>query len=120
MHDDGDKQSYAQMGIGVVQSDEQTWLNELKNVTLPFDPGLWGAYSGGGVSRVGLIIKRVSPENSFEQYLANHLFGPLKMSSSSINPGGPADRRAQGYSMSSTGSFVKDDSTVNEMMNTVT
>jgi CubicO group peptidase (beta-lactamase class C family) len=48
-----------------------------------FPPGTVPAYSNYGVGLASYIVQRVSGE-PFEQYVQNHIFGPLKMTHSSF------------------------------------
>ncbi|HEY3703469.1 MAG TPA: serine hydrolase [Terracidiphilus sp.] len=48
-----------------------------------FPPGTVTAYSNYGVGLASYIVQRVSGE-PFEQYVQNHIFGPLKMTHSSF------------------------------------
>jgi CubicO group peptidase (beta-lactamase class C family) len=48
-----------------------------------FPPGVVPAYSNYGVGLAGYIVQRMSGE-PFEQYVADHIFGPLKMTGSTF------------------------------------
>jgi CubicO group peptidase (beta-lactamase class C family) len=48
-----------------------------------FPPGVVPAYSNYGVGLAGYIVQRVSGE-PFEQYVADHIFNPLKMTGSTF------------------------------------
>lgn len=62
------------------------WLGDLKKSYLLFAPGQYSSYSGVAVEGVGLIEQRVSGALSYPQFIEKHLFAPLGMTHSSMDP----------------------------------
>jgi len=61
------------------------WMNQLKTSWLRFPPGDLYAYSGGGMELAGLVEQRVSGK-PFAQFVKDHLFAPLGMRESTMDP----------------------------------
>lgn len=58
-------------------------VRSAREVSLPFDPGTQFAYSGMGYEALGDIIAKVSGQ-SYEAYIAEHIFAPLGMQHSTL------------------------------------
>src|SRR5712692_5026871 len=71
-----------------------------------YAPGTLGAYSNYGVTLAGYVVQRVSGE-PFDQYVANHIFKPLRMVHSTFSqplPPSLAPLMSDGYKVASGGS----------------
>src|SRR5712692_7155753 len=71
-----------------------------------YTPGALGAYSNYGVALAGYVVQRVSGE-PFDQYVANHIFKPLRMVHSTFSqplPPSLAPLMSDGYKVASGGS----------------
>jgi CubicO group peptidase (beta-lactamase class C family) len=71
-----------------------------------YAPGALGAYSNYGVALAGYVVQRVSGE-TFDQYVANHIFKPLRMVHSTFSqplPPSLAPLMSDGYEVASGGS----------------
>ncbi len=76
----------------------QRWALKDSPRALLFEPGTERKYSNVGFEVLGAVIERVSGK-SFEQYMANNIFAPLKMNNTTfIYPDVPPSRRTQGHS----------------------
>jgi CubicO group peptidase (beta-lactamase class C family) len=73
------------------------WIREQSDRELLFTPGTDREYSNIGFELLGLVIEMVA-EESFEDYMAAHLFGPLQMRTSSfIASEIPSELRVKGH-----------------------
>lgn len=73
------------------------WIREQTDRELLFTPGTQRQYSNIGFELLGLVIEEVADE-SFEDYMAAHLFAPLQMRTSSfIASEIPSELRVQGH-----------------------
>ena len=75
-----------------------------------FEPGSVSAYSNWGAALAGFIVERVSGQ-SFDEYVAKHIFAPLGIQDAELKPQWTAEtlkRKINGYSYSKKG-FRKED-----------
>lgn len=76
----------------------ERWVKAQSGKSLLFDPGSDRRYSNAGFEVLGDLVAKVSGE-SFEGYIAKHIFAPLNMHDSSFFPSEiPPDRRVVGHS----------------------
>ena len=75
----------------------ERWVRAQSGKSLLFDPGSDRRYSNVGYEVLGDMVAKVSGE-SFEDYIANHIFAPLDMHNSSfVDSHVPLDRRVSGH-----------------------
>jgi len=70
-----------------------------------FEPGSVSAYSNWGAALAGFIVERVSGQ-SFDEYVAKHIFAPLGIQDAELKPQWTAEtlkRKINGYSHSKKG-----------------
>ena len=70
-----------------------------------FEPGSMSAYSNWGAALAGFIVERVSGQ-SFDEYVAKHIFAPLGIQDAELKPQWTAEtlkRKINGYSYSKKG-----------------
>ena len=70
-----------------------------------FEPGSVSAYSNWGAALAGFIVERVSGQ-SFDEYVAKHIFAPLGIQDAELKPQWTAEtlkRKINGYSYSKKG-----------------
>ena len=70
-----------------------------------FEPGSMSAYSNWGAALAGFIVERVSGQ-SFDEYVAKHIFAPLGIKDAELKPQWTAEtlkRKINGYSYSKKG-----------------
>jgi|GEM_PF-508047 len=75
-----------------------------------FEPGSVSAYSNWGAALAGFIVERVSGQ-SFDEYVAKHIFAPLGIQDAELKPQWSAEtlkRKINGYSHSKKG-FCKEE-----------
>lgn len=75
-----------------------------------FEPGSVSAYSNWGAALAGFIVERISGQ-SFDEYVAEHIFAPLGIQDAELKPQWTAEtlkRKINGYSYSKKG-FRKED-----------
>jgi len=73
------------------------WIALLKTKPLDFEPGKQSSYSNSGYALLGLIIEKVSSK-SYEQFLRERIFAPLKMEHTGIwDDSRIITNRASGY-----------------------
>jgi CubicO group peptidase (beta-lactamase class C family) len=81
-------------------ADVATFLSKYLPNTWVFynQPGKVTAYSGDGTAVVGIILRRMSTEGSYAQYVVDHLLRPLGMAVSTFDHSSvPADQLALKY-----------------------
>ncbi len=70
---------------GLTLCDNYSWMKSLNQSWLSFTPGGLQEYSGVGVELAGLIEQRIS-QKPYPDFVKDHLFEPLGMHHSTMNP----------------------------------
>ncbi len=73
-------------GLGDVLGNDMPWLAKFAKTSLLLAPGTYSSYSGVSLEAAGVLEARVAQSPSYAEYIRTHLFVPLGMTHSTMDP----------------------------------